>query len=68
MGQYIINGSVYYWVTYSKSEIMIGQTTIWKHLQPHFSPPRGHWDNFTVNLGSEGRGLEMEPAFLSQNS
>ena len=32
-----------------------GQTMIWKHSQLHPTLARGHWDNFTVNLGCGSR-------------
>ena len=41
--------------------------TVQKHSQLHSALPRGHRDNFIVNLGYGGTGLETGCAFLSQD-
>ena len=52
---HIINGSVYYRVTY-RGRMGIGQTMIQNHLQLHSTLLRGHWDNFIVTLVYGGVG------------
>ena len=64
---YMVNGSVYYRVTYSQGGIQIRWSAIQKHLQLHSTPLRGHGDNFIASLRSRGMCLETGHAFLSQD-
>ena len=45
----------------------MGQTMIENHLKLHSALPKGHCENFIVNLGREGKCLETGDAFLSQD-
>ena len=64
----MVNGSVYYRVTYSQGGIQIRWSAIQEHLQLNSTPLRGHRDNFIASLRSRGMSLETGHAFLSQDS